>query len=73
MCYLTDIHNKKVSQIKTETVKEFLMRGGNVISIKNVKSIKNKKISAQALVDNASPEVMAEVIKFLKTQNIEVQ
>lgn len=69
----------------TESVEAFLARGGNIQKVgaaapkkskgKSIKSaVKSDKVDAQKLLDAAvASGCEGEVIKFLKTQGIEVQ
>ena len=67
----------KIKNMKTESVEEFLARGGKVTDVASEKSSKKKgknKIDAQKLLDAAiGTEHEAEVVKFLASQGIDVE
>jgi hypothetical protein len=74
--YAEEKTRNKFNSIKLETAKEFLARGGSAQKVKTSQSFgsRNKAIDAQKLLDAAAgTKHEAEVIKFLRSQGIQVE
>lgn len=74
--YADESVKKKFNTMKLETAEDFLARGGVVEKCKTRKSFGSKKkaIDAQKLLDAAAgTSSEAEVIKFLRSQGIQVE
>jgi hypothetical protein len=69
----TQERQNELKAMKTESVEEFLARGGKVQTNFNKTKIKSSKINAQKLLDAAiGTENEEAVITFLASQGIEV-
>lgn len=74
--YAEENTRNKFNSIKLETTEEFLARGGSAQKIKVRQSFgsRSKAIDAQKLLDAAAgTSSEAEVIKFLRSQGIQVE
>lgn len=74
--YSHETIKKKFDSLKLETAEEFLARGGNVqqCNTRQTFGSKKKSIDAQKLLDAAvGTSSEAEVVKFLRSQGIQVE